>query len=163
MASAPSLKIPQPLSSTEIRTGLALRIAATVPGISPEKAKEIREAVFVGLHNTCNLNEASYAKFSAKWTVREKDGAYLWWCDYSLDDFGRPVTGGIGGKVGVVKESFPPDCSSYSGSVEEMPPDRFRRETEQPIPQAQVVKKKNEEGLGLSRAQKRGGKRGVRV
>lgn len=163
MSTAPSLKIPQPLTSTEIRTGLSLRIAACVPSISPEKSKELRDAIFRGLHNTCNLNEASYAKFSAKWTVREYEGAYLWWCDYTLDDFGRQIKGGIGGKCGAVRESFPPDAPSYTGSVEEMPPDRFRRETEQPIPQAQVVKKKNDEGLGLSRAQKRGGKRGVRL
>ena len=150
------LKIPQPLTGVEIKVGLSLRISNTVPGLSEKQNKELRDAVYKSLSNTCSLNEASFTKFSAKWTVKRDKDAFSWWVDYELDDFGRPISGGIGGNIGKVSIK----AEVLHGSVDVMPPDKFRRETEQPIPAAQVVKPKTKPNeLGIARSHRMQGSR----
>lgn len=153
--STAAVKIPQPLSGVEIKNGLAVRMANTVPGLDEEERKNLRVAIRLSLNNTCSLNESSHSKFKATWRVwRNDEGAHGWWVDYNLDDFGRPVIGGIGGGAPRDEKRF------WTGAVEEMPPDKFRRETEQPIPAPQIVRKQETgKGTGISRATgKRGGR-----
>lgn len=137
---------PQPLTGLEIRTGIAARIAREVP---PEHAEEVRRIIFEGLGKTCSLeSSASYSKFSADWQVIPESGA--WWIDYHLDDFGRVTKNGIGTFGRLVAPG------AITGHIPEMPPDRFRRETEQPIPKPAELKKLDAQQVTFSKAAKRG-------
>jgi hypothetical protein len=150
------LKIPQPLTGVEIKVGLSLRISNTVPGLSEKQNKELRDAVYKSLSNTCSLNEASFTKFSAKWVIWKHRQGYYWLVDYDLDDFGRSIKGAIGNMT--TAQVIPGDA--FHGSVDVMPPDKFRRETEQPIPAAQVVKPKTKPNeLGIARSHRMQGSR----
>jgi hypothetical protein len=132
-------RIPMPLSSEEIRAGIVQDVKNA--GASPDVCETIR----IGLTKTCSLNRQSYSKFSVKWFVKE--GA--WSVDYDLDDFGRSTRGIIGGVIS--------DAGVYlEGQMDPMPPDAFRRKTEQPVPAPQVVKPKAPDAIGISKVQ--GGK-----
>ncbi|MGC9293320.1 MAG: hypothetical protein ACP5EP_11470, partial [Acidobacteriaceae bacterium] len=84
----------------------------------------------------------------------------VWHIFYRLDDFGRLTERHIAYCKG--KQSLPqgdptidsPD-EKYSGEIAEMPPDRFRRETSQPIPQKVPVNKEVLPQTELSRATRR--------
>lgn len=118
---------------------------------TPESRDALKLAIEESLAKTCSLNRTMYAKFSASWTLGIADGplAARWWVDYILDDFGRLTVGGIGGSLGQ-----PRNAETFTGEIEEMPPDKFRRETSQPIPAPVVVKPKETNRLGLTHAQR---------
>jgi hypothetical protein len=102
-----------------------------------------------------------YSKFSAKWSLNYRETPMglkaSWWVDYVLDDFGRETRGGIGGNIGFPETVAP---NKFEGVIEEMPPDKFRRETKQPIPAPVVVKKPDPQQSGTVSRSKRGqGKR----
>lgn len=111
-------EIPLPLDGAEIKEGLVQKVALAT-----------REA----LDKTCHLYGKAYPKFKA--TVK---------IHYELDDFGRTVTGNvtaeISGEVG--KDALVEDIELQ---VEETPPNRFRRETEQAVPTLVVNKGKTEQ------------------
>lgn len=156
MATEP-LTIPQPLNGEEIRKGIAARIAAEMP---PEHAEKIKEIVYQGLGKTCSLEgSTAYAKFKAKWWVTTKvrlDTLLVdWRVEYELDDFGRVTKGVMGDNIWLLNDGVP----EYTGHIPEVPPDRFRRETDQPIPKPQEVKKPDPQQTGLSRSPRGQGKR----
>lgn len=148
---ATAVQIPQPLTSEEIIEGIAVRIV----GAAQVKAYELLgAAIRASLAQTCSLNRSVYSKFSAKWWIEFSETEIglraKWWVDYALDDFGRVTRGGIGGRIGVLTEEH----YRVEGEIEEMPPDRFRRETKQPIPAAQVIKPKDPNLLGMTHSQR---------
>ena len=129
--SATAVRIPMPLSSDEIKFGIAKKMAA-----------EFETEVLKSLGRTCSLNHTSFSKFSAKWSIA-----------FHLDDFGRVTEGVIGGAVG---EPIPEaEAETIEGAIEPMPPDKFRRETTQPIPAPQVVQQKPAPDGGMTRAPRR--------
>jgi len=142
MAAAP-IKIVAPLEGDEIRKGIAAMIHAKVPGLPVDSIES-------SLSRSCSFNAQSFSRVRATWWVDCDDDnvAYQWWVDYELDDFGRIDRGGIGGMLGM-----PCQVERVEGVIEPMPPDRFRRETAQPIP-SNVVIPKQDDGLGLSRTPK---------
>lgn len=142
MSTAPIAKIPMPLQSEEIKNGIVADIREA--GAPPEVCEVIRR----GLNNTCSLNRQCYSKFVVKWFIKE--GA--WAVDYVLDDFGRETRGVIGGTIEDHKLTL-------EGEINPMPPDTFRRKTEQPVPKPQVVKPSKEDGVGMTVAHKGGGKK----
>ena len=95
--------IPQPLTGTEIRKGIAVRMTQGLPA---DVQEALREQIIAGLGKTCSLLPSSaYAKFSAGWRLTfglDAKGSLLseWWVDYQLDDFGRVTKGAIGGYDG---------------------------------------------------------------
>lgn len=121
-----TLKVPQPLNGEEIKEGIAAVIA-----------KAVRQS----LDRTCSLNHVAFPKFSAKWSI-----------EYDLDDFGKHTIGQMGGEIGELTET----SVKLEGKIEEMPPDAFRRQTDQAIPAPTVTQKKVEDGTGMTRAPKRG-------
>jgi hypothetical protein len=139
---AAAMKVPQPLDCNEIKDGIVAQIRAE--GV-PENVCAIIRA---GLNRTCSLNRQSYSKFSVKWFIREG----LWRVEYELDDFGRLTAGVIGGEI--AEKSL-----DFEGNIDPMPPDAFRRRTEQPIPQPRTVAPKKDDGVGMSMAQKSAGRR----
>lgn len=148
---------PQPLSGTEIKRGIAIRMTQGLPA---DVCDTLREKIIEGLGKTCSLLPSSaYAKFKAKWNLgylRGEELTALWWVDYELDDFGRVTKGGIGGRVGN------PDgqrCNTVEGIIDEVPPDRFRRETDQPIPKPTELKMTEQEKSTFSKAMRGSGKR----
>jgi hypothetical protein len=144
-----AIKIPQPLGSDEIKNGIASRVADSIPSCS----EELRNAIRLSLNKTCSLNRQSYSKFSAKWNVTISGHSVEWKIEYDLDDFGRSTPGVIIGRYG---SPIPTDAKSQTieGFISPTPPDRFRRETQQPVPEPQVVKKKQDDGMGISLAQR---------
>ena len=150
--------IPQPLNGMEIRKGIAVRMTQGLPA---DVAEPLREQIIAGLGKTCSLLPSSaYAKFKAKWTLfywKEKESLIAnWWVEYELDDYGRVTKGAIG------KRDIAPDPSRaicHSGVIDEVPPDRFRRETDQPIPKPVELKQPEPEKSTMSRAIKGTGKR----
>lgn len=149
---ATSFQIPHPLTSEEIAEGIAVRISADAE-VEDRDREPLKLAIMTSLTKTCSLNRTVYSKFSASWRMNYgyKGDTLLarWWVDYELDDFGRVAKGGIGGNIG-----NPPEGAGVisEGKIEEMPPDRFRRETKQPIPAPQVVKPKDQNQLGVTRS-----------
>ena len=129
--SATAIRIPIPLNSDEIKFGIDKKMAA-----------EFEIEVLKSLGRTCSLNHASFSKFSAKWSIY-----------FHLDDFGRMTDSFIGGAVG---EPTPEaEGGKIEGAIEEMPPDKFRRETTQPIPAPHVVQQKPVPDGGMTRAPRR--------
>ncbi len=159
---ATAVQIPQPLTSEEIREGLALRMSAMVPDLTEDEARELKGQIERSLEKTCSLNRSMYSKFKASWRIWhgwKEHGTQFgcwWWVDYELDDFGRVTKGGIGGKVSFGGEHV---GIMIEGSVDEMPPDRFRRETRQPVPQPTVIKKPEPNQGGMSHTPRGAGKR----
>jgi hypothetical protein len=132
-----------PLSSEEIRAGIVAQLKAD--GVS----EQVLDSIRTGLSKTCSLNRQCYAKFGAKWSI----GKGNWTLAYELDDFGRINRGNIGGIIADVE-------LEQQGQIDPMPPDTFRRRTEQPIPSPRIVKKKADDGVGITKAYgSRGGKR----
>ena len=156
MSTAPVKTIPIPLNGNEIKRGIAVRMTAGVPA---DVAETLREQIVAGLGKTCSLNpNFAYAKFKATWTLTWwKDGEIHanWWVDFKMDDFGRITPGGIG------KRSQDPskDAVTLTGTIDEVPPDRFRRETDQPIPKPVELKQPEPEKSTMSRAVSGKGKR----
>ena len=148
--------IPIPLNGTEIKQGIAVRMTQDLPA---DVAESLRGQIVSGLGKTCSLMPSSaYSKFSARWTLAWwRVGAEIhahWWVDYSLDDFGRVTKGGIGDR----RRAPGKDNVATSGVIDEVPPDRFRRETDQPIPKPVELKHPEPEKSNMSRAQKGKGK-----
>jgi hypothetical protein len=134
-----TMTTPQPLTGEEIRKGIAARIAASVP---PEHFENIKEIIYDGLGKTCSLESSTcYSKFKADWKtgLNDDESEFLWWVNYELDDFGRISRGGIGYWNGTSITEL------ISGKIDECPPDKFRRETDQPIPKSVELKKQEDQ------------------
>jgi hypothetical protein len=138
-----------PLTSDEIKTGISVRISNSIEGLTETLRTELRDAIWKSLGQTCSLNRMSYSKFRAEWRL-SCGGAFwaVWVVDYELDDFGRLVTGSIGGSIGDAED----DGDRFTGVIEPQPPDQFRRETQQPIPQPQVIKQRRENETGITKS-----------
>jgi len=157
VSTAPVKTIPQPLGGNEIKKGIAARMTQ---GLPPDIAEALREQIIAGLGKTCSLiANAAYAKFKASWSLSWwRAGEEIrshWWVDYVLDDFGHITRGGIGHRVPVMPKS----AVTTSGVIEEVPPDRFRRETDQPIPKPTELKPPEPEKSRFSRSTRGSGKR----
>src|ERR1700748_2467859 len=113
MATQP-IKVPMPLTSEEIRQGIAVRIANAIEGLSEAERTELRDAIWESLGKTCSLNRQSYASFSVEWKMDYISSSASWSIAYTLNDFGRPVTGAISGGFG----QFTEDMKEYSGTIE---------------------------------------------
>ena len=149
---------PQPLTGTEIKRGIAVRMTHGLPA---DVAETLREKIIEGLGKTCSLLPSSaYAKFKATWTmVWWREGGEIhsdWWVKYDLDDFGRVTSGGIGERPGNIPMDAP---KGLSGTIEEVPPDRFRRETDQPIPKPTELKPQEQDKSTFSKSIRGSGKR----
>lgn len=150
--------IPQPLSGMEIRKGIAVRMTQ---GLPLDVAEALREQIVTGLGKTCSLMpNAAYAKFKATWELAwwNYEGKLLssWWVSGSLDDFGRITPFGIGRKMSV--EGFQ-GYTEIKGTIDEVPPDRFRRETDQPIPKPTELRLPEPEKSTMSKSIRGQGKR----
>jgi hypothetical protein len=158
MSTAAVKTIPQPLNGTEIKRGIAVRMTQGLPA---DVAESLREQIVAGLGKTCSLMATSaYAKFKAKWrlhywsiTPQTANYQAAWWVDYELDDFGRVTKGGIGGGTETAHSGV-----KLSGVIDEVPPDRFRRETDQPIPKPTELKPPEPEKSTMSHAPRGKGK-----
>lgn len=150
--------IPQPLMGTEIKKGIAVRMTQGLPS---DVTQSLREHIVAGLDKTCSLlGHTAYAKFKAKWRLNYSTSPDLragWWVDYELDDFGRVTKGGIGGRVGGLLEGA--ESETLRGTIDEVPPDRFRRETDQPIPKPTELKPKEHGDSTFSKSVRGQGKR----
>ena len=148
---------PQPLTGTEIKRGIAVRMTQNLPA---DVQEALREQIIAGLGKTCSLLPSSaYAKFKATWKMhwwKSVEGVKAnWWLFYVLDDFGRSTTGGIGDS-----RLTSPDGAEFSeGTINEVPPDRFRRETDQPIPKPVELKPQTQEKSSFSKSIRGSGKR----
>lgn len=150
---------PKPLNGTEIKKGIAVRMTQ---GLPEDVAGPLKEQIIAGLGKTCSLMPSSaYAKFKAKWeihywsiTPHTENYESSWWVDYELDDFGRITKGGIGKIVENGHNSV-----HLSGTIDEVPPDRFRKETDQPIPKPTELKPTEHEKSTLSKSVRGRGKR----
>ena len=156
MATAPQA-VPQPLNGEEIRKGIAARIAAEMP---TEYAEEIKQFVYLVLGKTCSLEASTgYSKFKADWrlnwwiTVAALQADL--WVNYELDDFGRVTKGAICSRP----QKVPPGATMLTGEIPEVPPDRFRRETSQPIPKPTELKKPDPQQTTFSKSMRGQGKR----
>lgn len=152
------MNIPQPLNGTEIKKGIAVRMTQGLPS---DVQEALREQIISGLGKTCSLIPSSaYAKFTAKWTLTWcKPADFIvasWWVDYELDDFGRITKGGIGDYQHNVDGDV---VQVLTGIIDEVPPDRFRRETDQPIPKPTELKPADAEKSTFSRSIRGSGKR----
>lgn len=152
-----TVTLPQPLTGTEIKRGIAQRMTQGLPA---DVAETLREQIIAGLGKTCSLLPSSaYAKFKANWKLeRWSDDSGIrsaWWVSYDLDDFGRKTVGGIGSGLW----EAPPDAIHNEGIIEEVPPDRFRRETDQPIPKSTELKPADQDKIMFSRSIRGQGKR----
>lgn len=154
---APTVSIPQPLTGDEIKKGIAVRMTQNLPA---DVQEVLREQIIAGLGKTCSLlPNSAYAKFKAEWKLKygNPGPAAVWWVDYELDDFGRITRGGIGGNIGDLE---PPNYFTHlNGTIDEVPPDRFRRETDQPIPKPTELKKPEAEKSTFSKSLRGQGKR----
>ena len=117
MPDSSEIKIPRPLTSEEIKDGIADRL---------------RNEIRASLDKTCSLNSVEFPSFSAKWNI-----------EYDLNDFGRHTVANIGGSLN--PENLTETAVKLVGVIDEMPPDRFRRETGQKIPDPQIVHARNED------------------
>lgn len=149
--------IPQPLTGTEIKRGIAVRMTRDLP----ENVREpLKDRIIEGLGKTCSLlGHTAYAKFKATWTLswwmEKNEVRSNWWVDYYLDDFGRVTHGGIGDRDSRVVDGG----HLTEGIIEEVPPDRFRRETDQPIPKPTELKPKDQDKSTFSKSIRGSGKR----
>ena len=153
----PSISIPQPLTGTEIKKGIAVRMTQNLPA---DVQESLREQIIAGLGKTCSLlPNSAYAKFSADWKLAwwkdEVNTKAAWWVTYRLDDFGRVTIGGIGDRLFEAPEGI----DANMGTIDEVPPDRFRRETDQPIPKPTELKKPDAEKSTFSKSLRGQGKR----
>lgn len=142
---ATAVSIPQPLLSQEIQEGIATRIAQAIPDLDEPVREAVKQAIMVSLTKTCSLNRTVYSKFSATWKFGSlvRDGKFCarWWVEMALDDFGRVTKPAIGGVLGPAHVDE--IAMDVEGTIPEMPPDKFRRETQQPVPSPTVLKKPN--------------------
>ena len=149
----PTVSIPQPLTGDEIKKGIAVRMTQDLPA---DVQEALREQIVTGLGKTCSLlPNSAYAKFKAKWWLRIDGESSIWWVDYDLDDFGRITKGGIGANNGPLTT----DGEFFEGVIDEVPPDRFRRETDQPIPKPTELKKPDAEKSTFSKSLRGQGRR----
>lgn len=152
MSTAAVKTIPQPLNGNEIKKGIAVRMTQ---GLPEDVSESLREQIVAGLGKTCSLMPTSaYAKFKGSWVLAWWwEGNRLianWWVKFILDDFGRLTMGGIGDSA-----TEPPSNAAYSeGTIDEVPPDRFRRETDQPIPKPTELKPPEPEKATMSHSQR---------
>lgn len=149
--------IPQPLTGTEIKKGIAVRMTQ---GLPPKVTEALRDQIVAGLGKTCSLMpNSAYAKFKATWDLcwcrAETEILANWWVAYELDDFGRKTAGGIGDR----RHDISDIGEVLSGVIDEVPPDRFRRETDQPIPKPTELKPPEPEKSTLSHAMRGQGRR----
>ena len=150
--------IPQPLTGTEIKLGIAVRMTLDLP---EDVRDPLKERIIEGLGKTCSLlGHTAYAKFKAKWSItlwNEGNKTFAkWWVDYELDDFGRVTKGGIGAGDNCIDGT---QVTVVGGTIDEVPPDRFRRETDQPIPKPTEIKPPEPEKSTFSRSTRGNGRR----
>ena len=158
----PAKTIPQPLSGTEIIKGIAVRMTQ---GLPEDVQEPLREQIVAGLGKTCSLIAgAAYAKFKATWRLsywmrplNVNVAECSWWVNYELDDFGKITKAGIGGGSGSLANM--PEVTQYFGTIDEVPPDRFRRETDQPIPKPTELKPPEPEKSSFSKSIRGSGRR----
>lgn len=148
--------IPQPLTGTEIKKGIAVRMTQ---GLPPEVTESLRDQIVAGLGKTCSLMpNSAYAKFKATWVLswwcEGEDIRADWWVNYELDDYGRKTVAGFGQTL-----TIPEGVDTLTGVIDEVPPDRFRRETDQPIPKPTELKPPEPEKSTLSHAMRGQGRR----
>jgi hypothetical protein len=149
--------IPQPLTGVEIRQGIATRMTKELPEEAREKW---RDDIAERLSKVCSLTPAAaYAKFSATWHLEwwlTKDTVMAsWWVRGTLDDYGRQTPF----YMDLIWEGTPDDSVMLDGEIPFTPPDKFRRETDQPIPKPVELKGQEPEKGSFSRAAKGDGKR----
>lgn len=154
---APVKSIPQPLGGAEIKKGIAVRMTQDLPA---DVAESLREQIVAGLGKTCSLHpNFAYAKFKAEWTLswwrKDSEIQANWRVGGSLNDFGRVTPFGIGDQILQIPES----ASRSQGMIEETPPDKFRRETDQPIPRPTELKPPEPEKSTFSKSTRGGGRR----
>lgn len=128
----PAIVTPQPLNGAEIKKGIAVRMTKDFPA---NEWEDMREKIFQGLGKTCTLVAgAAYAKFKGDWTMtRWTDSGIThmcWWVEGTLDDYGRITKFSMGDR----RLTPPEGAVTVAGTIEYTPPDKFRRETDQPIP-----------------------------
>ena len=151
--------IPLPLSGTEIKLGIAVRMTRDLP----EDVREpLKDRIIEGLGKTCSLlGHTAYAKFKATWKLNlverrhDRDSCRL----VGHLRFERFWTRHIGRNRRV--RLTPPDESQIisHGTIDEVPPDRFRRETDQPIPKPTELKPKEHGDSTFSKSIRGSGKR----
>ena len=157
MSTAPVKTIPQPLNGGEIKRGIAARMTLD---LAPEISESLREQIVFGIGKTCSLNpNFAYAKFKATWDLTWwKVGAEIhahWWVTGELNDFAKMTPFGIGDR----RRAPAKDAVTTSGEIAETPPDRFRRETDQPVPKPTELKPPEPEKSTFSRSTRGGGNR----
>ncbi len=145
--------IPQPLTGTEIKRGIAVRMTLDLP----EDVREpLKDRIIEGLGKTCSLlGHTAYAKFKADCSLTVDGEDVGWWVDYELDDFGRVTKGGIGNPLTGNRTM----ANMSTVHIDEVPPDRFRRETDQPIPKPTELKPKEHGDSTFSKSVRGQGKR----
>lgn len=160
--SAVNATIPQPLNGTEIKKGIAVRMTQ---GLPDDVREPIREQIAAGLGKTCLLQlNVCYSEFVAVWKLawrKSQTGTdVFFWVNYELGNYGQWTKGAIG--------SWPIDnmdgCEHCEGTInakepDGAPPDRFRRETDQPIPKPTELKPSDSEKSTFSRSIRGQGKR----
>ena len=140
--STTAVKIPEALSALEIKNGVATFLRQE--GVPENVASVIR----AGLDKTCLLNGQSYWSFSGTWKIWKGN----WSLDYEVDDRGLKTKAFLGGQQPNVELEM-------EGRIEAMPPDAFRRRSEQPIPKPREVAPKKDDAVGISMARRTGGRR----
>lgn len=105
---AESMERPRPLEAEEIKLGIAQLVA---------------DAVYERLGKTCNLYGRSYPKFKGVVTIR-----------LELDDFGQVVIDNSTATVEGGEEAGTGTVAvDTEVTIDEMPPNQFRMETDQPV------------------------------
>lgn len=154
--STASSSVPQPLNGVEIRRGIAVRMTGDLPDGAREEA---RERISSRLEKVCTLvPNAAYARFKATWTLtwwlREERVGSNWRVEGTLDDYGRQIPFSMEEKDGLEDA----DSVTLSGTIDFTPPDKFRRDTDQPVPKPIELKKSEDAGM-FSRSNRGQGKR----
>ena len=152
-----SVILPQPLTGIEIKRGIASRMTRDCPD---DVREDLKERIVTGLGKTCSLvATAAYAKFKATWELAwwwEGDELRTrWQVGAELNDFGRltPVW------MHDHSHNAPPDAQEARGTIDYTPPDKFRRETDQPVPRPTELKPAEPDRSTFSKAMKGPGKR----
>jgi hypothetical protein len=157
VSTAPVKTIPQPLTGSEIKRGIAVRMTMELPDESREDA---RENITAALGKVCTLTpNSAYSKFRAEWKlqwwIHEDKVRFRWEIRGTLEDYGRETPFSfMSGWVDVTE-----DHVEVVGEIPFTPPDKFRRETDQPIPKPTELKPPEPEKSTFSKSMRGGGNR----